>query len=368
MIKYPLQLLLLVSPGLALAAPQNGELVAWYKLDDSSWALCEDSTSNAIDGIYTGGTLGAPGAAPGTGVSVEFDGLGERVDISAGGALDPLRERLSAACWMKADSLGPVQRFFGNDGSWTWGVVGTSLRFTTRTIKDYDLGVGLQTGVWYHVGVVFDGNYDVTFYLDGVEVGKVVGSSAANSPKPTWHIAYKDPAFPEWFGGLLDDIQVYDAVLDSTQVQWLYDNPGKTLGGGPLGANYCGPANLNSSGGPAAVSGWGQPEAAFNDLSLTATGMPAGETGYFLVADTAGFKSLPGGSQGNLCLGGKLGRFVGQVSSTGAGGEFSIDVDLGALPVLGGTAVQPGEWWYFQAWFTDGATSNFTDGLVVQFQ
>ena len=65
------------------------------------------------------------------------------------------------------------------------------------------------------------------------------------------------------------------------------------------------------------IAGWGQPEVAFNDLALIASGMPAAEAGYFLVADTAGFISLPGGSQGNLCLGGKIGRFVGQVASTG---------------------------------------------------
>jgi hypothetical protein len=31
-------------------------------------------------------------------------------------------------------------------------------------------------------------------------------------------------------------------------------------------------------------------------------------------------------------------------------------------------AVSPGETWVFQAWFADGASSNFTDALVVQFQ
>lgn len=349
-----------------VAAAQK--LEAHYRLDETTGTACVDDTGNGHDGTYQGGSLGQAGARPGTGTAVRFDGASEKVHISDGPGFTDLRKELSVACWMNPDSLSGVQRFFGNDGSWTWGLVGSSLRFTTRTIKDYDHSAGLSPGTWYHVCCVFDATYAVHFYVDGALIGSVQGSQQANAPYADWHIAYKDPAFPEWFGGMLDDIQVYDAVLESAQVQWLYDNPGKTLGGGPLGANYCGPANLNSSGGPAAVSGWGQPEAAFNDLSLTATGLPSGETGYFLVADTAGFKSLPGGSQGNLCLGGKVGRFVGQVSSTGAGGDFSIDVDLGALPVLGGTAVQPGEWWYFQAWFTDGATSNFTDGLVVQFQ
>jgi len=343
-------------------------LEARYALDETTGTACVDGTGNGHDGTYQGGTLGEPGARPETGTSVRFDGVSEKVQIADGPGFTGLRKELSVACWMNPDDLSGVQRFFGNDGSWTWGLSASSIRFTTRTIKDYDHSAGLSPGTWYHVCCVFDATFAVHFYLDGALIGTIQGSQQANAPFADWHIAYKDPTYPEWFGGVLDDIQVYDGVLDSTQVQWLYDNPGKTLGGGPLGANYCGPANLNSSGGAAAVAGWGQPEVAFNELTLTATGMPAGETGYFLVAEGAGFKSLPGGSQGNLCLSGKMGRFVGQVASTGSAGEFSIDVDLSALPIWGGTAVQPGEWWYFQGWFSDGATSNFTDGLVVQFQ
>ena len=343
-------------------------LEARYALDETTGTACADSAGNGHDGTYQGGLLGQPGAKPGTGTSVRFDGSSEKVHIADGPGFTDLRKELSVACWMNADGFNGVQRFFGNDGSWTWGLVNGSIRFTTRTIKDYDQPASLTAGTWYHICCVFDATYAVHFYVDGAHIGSIQGGQQANAPFADWHIAYKDPGNPEWFDGHLDDIQVYDGVLDSTQVQWLYDNPGKTLGGGPVGANYCGPANLNSSGGAAVIAGWGQTDVAFNDLMLTATGMPANETGYFVVADASGFVSLPGGSSGNLCLGGQMGRFVGQLASTGATGEFSIDVDLTALPILGGTAVQAGEWWYFQAWFTGGASSNFTDGLVVQFQ
>ena len=71
--------------------------------------------------------------------------------------------------------------------------------------------------------------------------------------------------------------------------------------------------------------------------------------------------------QGNLCIGGKIGRFVSQVQDSGSTGAFSIPVDLDGLPVWRNQAAQPGETWYFQAWFKDGSFSNFTDGLEVTF-
>lgn len=359
MIKYPLLPLLLASPALAFAVPQNGELVAWYRLDDTSWALCADSTPNAMDGVYTGGTLGAPGAAPGTGASVDFDGQSERVDIAAGGALDPLRERLSAACWMKADTLGPVQRFFGNDGSWTWGVTGTSLRFTTRAIKDYDLGVGLQTGVWYHVGVVFDGNYDVTFYLDGVQVGKVAGSSASNPPKPTWHIAYKDPNYPEYFDGHLDDIQVYDGVLTADDMRWLYENPGQELE--RLGDSIC-DGLPNSTGSASTLEATGSDEVADDDLELEVMGLPASEFGYFVMGRNPATINI---SAGVLCIGAPQYRFAKYPLGTGAG-SVVFGVDMSSLPQ--GQVFLPGDSWIFQLWHTDGGTMNFSEAVGVTFK
>ena len=35
---------------------------------------------------------------------------------------------------------------------------------------------------------------------------------------------------------------------------------------------------------------------------------------------------------------------------------------------LGKVAAQAGETWNFQVWFRDGQTSNFTNGVSVQFQ
>ncbi len=132
-----------------------------------------------------------------------------------------------------------------------------------------------------------------------------------------------------------------------------------------VGSNYCGPANLNSTGGSGVISAWGQATAAANDLELTAATLPANELGYFLCSETQGFVANPGGSQGNLCLGGKIGRFAAQVQNSGSAGTFTVGIDLTALPVWPNQPALPGETWNFQAWFKDGATSNFTDGLSV---
>jgi hypothetical protein len=141
-----------------------------------------------------------------------------------------------------------------------------------------------------------------------------------------------------------------------------------SVGDGPVGTGYCSPANINSSGLSATITGWGKTSVVANSLDLTASAMPVNEFGYFLCAQTQGFKPNPGSSQGNLCLGKKIGRFSKQLQSSGSTGTFTIKVDLNALPVWRNQSVLPGETWHFQAWFKDGTSSNFSDGLSVLFQ
>jgi hypothetical protein len=80
-----------------------------------------------------------------------------------------------------------------------------------------------------------------------------------------------------------------------------------------------------------------------------------------------------GGSQGDLCVGGFIGRYSlpGQIKNSGATGSFSLVIDLAAMPQpAGSVAVQAGETWYFQAWYRDAnpmSTSNSTDGVRISF-
>ena len=141
-------------------------------------------------------------------------------------------------------------------------------------------------------------------------------------------------------------------------------------GGGPIGNNYCGPANLNSTGLPAVMSAFGSTAVVDNDVELTASQMPAKQFGFFIVSQTQGFVPNPGGSQGNLCLSGNIGRYNAFVLNSGAAGEFSLQIDLTNVPTNPPSSVMAGESWKFQAWFRDnnpGPTSNFTDGIEIDF-
>ncbi|MDG1491601.1 MAG: hypothetical protein P8M11_06835 [Planctomycetota bacterium] len=145
--------------------------------------------------------------------------------------------------------------------------------------------------------------------------------------------------------------------------------------GPSFGTSFCGPAVTNSSGAPAVISVTGTPVASLNDFTLVCSSMPANSLGFFLVSQSQGFVANPGGSQGNLCLGGAIGRYVGtgQILNSGASGEIMLPADLTMIPSpTGFIAAAPGDVFNFSTWFRDSsmgsAASNFSQGVEVTFQ
>ncbi|QDV09583.1 Legume lectin domain protein [Planctomycetes bacterium Poly30] len=151
------------------------------------------------------------------------------------------------------------------------------------------------------------------------------------------------------------------------RIRWIGADLGEC---GSLGQSYCGPAELNSTGLPATIRARGSENVMDNDFMLDVEQLPTNSFGYCLGSRTQGFAVAPGGSSGNLCLGGTIGRFVAQAQNSGASGTFNITVDLANMPSPL-SSVTVGETWNFQAWFRDFqlfVTSNFSDGVSVTFQ
>jgi hypothetical protein len=158
-------------------------------------------------------------------------------------------------------------------------------------------------------------------------------------------------------------------TFDATAANCSFDDARlDVLHDGPLGSNSC-VAAPNSTGLPARISAHGDDRAAANALLLRASQLPQHAAGYFLTSRTTGFMANPGGSQGNLCLGGPIGRYAGNVLHSGSAGRFELQLDLAHMPLpTGAGAAQAGETWHFQAWHRDAnpsVTSNFTDTTAV---
>lgn len=144
------------------------------------------------------------------------------------------------------------------------------------------------------------------------------------------------------------------------------------IGPGPIGSPFC-PGNPNSTGATGATTAFGRLDVAANDVTLTASNLPVAQFGLFVVSQTAVAPVSVG--EGNLCLGGAIGRYQGpgQILQADPMGEFSLAIDLTMIPEPSQLiAAQPGDTFRFQAWHRDfgagGNTSNFTAGVELMLQ
>jgi len=141
-----------------------------------------------------------------------------------------------------------------------------------------------------------------------------------------------------------------------------------------LGTSYC-TTIPNSTGVGASIGSLGSSVASSNDVTLGAQNLPPNTFGFALNAQTSGFFPNAGGSFGNLCLSGAIGRYAGpgQIMSTGAGGSLVLRLDLANTPQpTGPVSILAGQTWYFQVWYRDtdpmgSSSSNFTPGLQITF-
>ncbi len=227
--------------------------------------------------------------------------------------------------------------------------------------------------------------------LPGNSYGPNTGTSMA-TPQVTGAIALLHSAASPEFAALRDSnpalaaLEIKRILMETVDVVPTLD--GFTVSGGRMNVgeaaeeisiygaavfNFCGPAAANSTGMSATIDFDGSAEVALNDFRLVAENLPTSSAVLFLASRTQGFAANPGGSAGNLCLGGDIGRFQTQVVNSGPAGAATIQPNLMMLPQPNGlVAAMAGEGWNFQAWFRDSflgiPLSNFTDGLAVFFQ
>jgi hypothetical protein len=276
-----------------------------------------------------------------------------------------------------------------------WDAAGNRFILANQNDSNYSLDIATGTTTLMgnsNFGLITAMDYDPSGALWGLDFsGAIVAidpvTGAGTQTGTTTQTQFQGFAIDDagtWYGVATNDDSLY-TIDPATGVATLVGTPGTldfakgfeipTSGGlPPIGMNYC-TANQNSTGATGRIDAFGSRTVSNDDVTLVASSLPTNAFLFFLTSRTQGFVQNPGGSAGNLCLGGSIGRYVGpgQVQNTGAVGEASLVLNLNQMPQPGGLVMaMPGDSWNFQAWHRDvvggNVVSNFTDGTTVVFQ
>ncbi|MDY7077858.1 MAG: LamG-like jellyroll fold domain-containing protein [Chloroflexota bacterium] len=160
------------------------------------------------------------------GYGMSFDG--SDVLTITNSPLHDITSTLTVMAWIKPDTLDGIQRILSSartnsNNGFSFGLDGNHLRFTTYGVQDYDSTETLTAGRWVHVAAVFDADYDVTFYVDGVLVETVEGTAPAQADDDDMALigaatVFEGDNFEESFTGGIDDLRVYNRVISPIEM------------------------------------------------------------------------------------------------------------------------------------------------------
>ncbi|UCE46686.1 MAG: LamG domain-containing protein, partial [Phycisphaerales bacterium] len=216
------QLTCLIFIGLAIGiSPARAALIHHWKLDDSG-AVAVDSV-----GGLNGDIQGASSVPGKSGNALSFDGTDDEVTIA--GFTQPPQGTI--VFWINPAMAKSKERILGAGGDYeVWLRSNGELKNELFDGGSSTTGTGagvLTADEWHHVAMTYDSaTEDVEIYYDGelMVAGKAeVPSTPTETTLVMGHRAGASGG--EHYGGLLDDLRIYDHVLSAAEVKALASPP-----------------------------------------------------------------------------------------------------------------------------------------------
>ena len=229
---------LIVHPPVCTTPPPN--LISWWRAE-----------SNALDHVSgnDGTLMNGTGFAPGNvGQAFSFDGVSNYVEIASSPLLN-FGGNLTVEAWVKYDRLtganGGTIVMKGADAEvpadWALTISPEHKLRPHVQLDDgwhyFDCNTTLQTGVWYHVVMVYNGTF-----LAGYVNGNLDGATVAVTPYPYRGVHASDnpikigayasgvaPADTSFFSGQIDEVSIYNRAVgmySDTEIPSLYNAGG----------------------------------------------------------------------------------------------------------------------------------------------
>ena len=204
----------------------NG-LFSYWKFDETSGTTADDSHSTSDGVISTGVTLNQTGALN---TAFDFNGTSSNVNF---GTTCRLTSAITISLWFNTADISTEQQLFGNSGygsAWcgyrvtigNTGYINFMLGTNSGTVLDKSYSSGKDDGAWHHVACTWDGS-NAYIYVDNVKSTASVMSTAIDyTAADETRAGSNGDATAMFYGGLLDEICVYNRALSDSEISTLY--------------------------------------------------------------------------------------------------------------------------------------------------
>jgi len=240
-----------ISCMLLAAGQAKAELVGHWALDAGSGTVAADTSGKGNNGTLLP-VSGPPAWAAGkSGSALHFDNTNDVLSINNSASLNMnTAVGITVAFWMKPDTdtpVGPTGGAAQKDGLIDKGTGGATTGWqlyheTDGTIKAFQgakLAVGADqfslsstvavgSSKWTHIAYVADydgGTPRMRLFIDGVLDATLMLSTATNLQDNTTDIIVGKNSSNYFYGGSIDDIQIYNNILSDAEIAQLAGVP-----------------------------------------------------------------------------------------------------------------------------------------------
>jgi tetratricopeptide (TPR) repeat protein len=216
----------------------KGDLVSWWKLDESREGIVVDSSGNGLDGNLVGDAKII--SDPQRGNVLSLDGDGDYMDCGNNPAFN-ITGSITMAAWIKVNKFDRDWQAIVTKGEQdTWSLrrhldSNNVVFYGSQAVSGYsdyvgfDFTVGegedgnVNDGRWHHIAGVYDGT-KACLYIDGVLSGPadLYGRFATNNDP----IYIGEESTNQMYGwnGLIDDVRIYSYALSAEEISELYQS------------------------------------------------------------------------------------------------------------------------------------------------
>lgn len=218
-------------------SPDDPSLVGWWKLDEGQGMTALDWSGNGHNGTLAGDPQWVAGIDGG---ALELDGFGDYVDCGNSEALT-IQDSLTMAVWFKTpgftrdweaviakgDGAYRLSRSATNGNALHMGVNGTTANYFdgNKTVTDDE---------WHHGAGVYDTAAGrAILYIDGIPDVSAPCTGQIEATDDPFYIGENAGAGSRYFGGLIDDVRIYNRALSQDELSQII-NGDPTKAGDPV--------------------------------------------------------------------------------------------------------------------------------------
>ena len=225
--------------------PQSGcgAVVADYHFDGCRWIGAAGEVVDSSGNVHPGTAKSDANTVVNDGIggvchSATFDGHGDYIDVALSSGLVS-DGAFTASVWFKTDltenydgvitKLNAVGSQGGSGRGWNININhGTIMSLLSDSSGHYQYlssGQAVQSGVWYHVVLVHQGNNSNIIYVNGMARGSLNHGVAQGNNNNLFQVGkFYSNANTLLFNGSIDEVKLFDDALAVTAVHDMYVN------------------------------------------------------------------------------------------------------------------------------------------------